>query len=83
MDIQDQIDLIQDQIDSIEGDKTYTHVQAIDSNEWTITHGLNKRPSISVYDSGGNTVQYQVDFESLNEVVLSFSGSISGTADFN
>lgn len=81
--LQDQIDAINLEIDLFQGDKNYSHLQALAALTWTITHGLNKRPAINVYDSDGNTVQFAVDFISLNQVVLYFSGPISGTADFN
>lgn len=83
IDLQDQIDDLQNQINNIEGDKTHTHTQALDSDTWTVDHNLNKRPSISVYDSGNNSVRYEVEFVSLNSVILRFSAPISGTADFN
>lgn len=81
--LQSQIDSLQTQVNNIEGDKNYTHTQALDSDEWVINHNLNKRPSISVYDSGNNSVRYEVEFVSLNSVILRFSDAISGTADFN
>ncbi|WP_296683983.1 hypothetical protein [Flavobacterium sp.] len=70
-------------VDSLNIDKTYIHNQGLSSNEWEITHGLNKYPSISIVDSGYNVVVGEVEYIDLNRVTLRFSASFSGKAYLN
>lgn len=69
--------------DSSSLDKNYVHVQNIASNEWNITHSLNKYPSVSIIDSGNNVVVGDVEYNSLDSVTLRFNASFSGKAYFN
>ena len=64
-------------------DKFFTHVQSTPSNEWTITHSLNKRPSVVVVDSADNVVIGEVEYINDNQVTLRFAGGFSGKAYFN
>jgi hypothetical protein len=64
-------------------DKNYVYSQNSASNQWNITHNLYKYPSVSVVDSGNNTVIGDVEYVSLNEVTIRFSASFSGKAFFN
>lgn len=65
------------------GDKTYVHKQVIASNTWEITHNLYKYPSVSVVDTGGNVVIGDVEYTSLNTLVIKFTAPFSGTAYLN
>ena len=65
------------------GDKTYIHKQVIASNTWEITHNLYKYPSVSVVDTGGNVVVGDVEYTSLNTLVIKFTAPFSGTAYLN
>lgn len=65
------------------GDKTYIHKQVIASNTWEITHNLYKYPSVSVVDTGGNAVIGDVEYTSLNTLVITFTAPFSGTAYLN
>ena len=65
------------------GDKTYIHKQVIASNTWEITHNLYKYPSVSVVDTGGNVVIGDVEYTSLNTLVIKFTAPFSGTAYLN
>lgn len=64
-------------------DQTYTHQQTVASAEWTIAHNLHKYPSVTVVDSAGSVVVGGVQYLSLNDVVITFSGPFSGTAYLN
>lgn len=64
-------------------DKNFVHVQGSAASQWSITHNLNKYPSVSVVDSGNNTVIGDVEYASLNSVTIRFSASFSGKAFFN
>lgn len=65
------------------GDKHYTHEQTTPSAEWTITHNLDKRPSVTVVDSGGNEWQTAVEHISNNQCVARFSAPFAGRAYLN
>lgn len=58
----------------------YHHTQAIDSNIWSIIHNLNKLPTVVTINSENEEVIGSVTFPSLNEVVITFSESITGQA---
>jgi hypothetical protein len=64
-------------------DKNYVHTQSSSSATWVVTHNLNKNASVTVVDSAGTVVIGQVDYDSLNQVTLTFSGAFSGKAYFN
>ena len=64
-------------------DKNYVHDQNVASATWVVTHNLEKNASVTVVDSAGTVVQGQVDYDSLNQVTLTFSGAFSGKAYFN
>ena len=65
------------------GDKTYEHVQSATSASWVVTHGLNKNPSVTVVDSAGTTVVGQVDYNTVDQVTITFKAAFSGKAYFN
>lgn len=62
---------------------TYTHTQGAPSSTWSITHGMNKYPSVTIVDSAGTTVDGSVDYPSLNTVTITFCGAFSGKAYLN
>lgn len=62
---------------------TYTHNQSSPASTWTITHNMNKYPSVTIVDSAGTTVDGSVDYTSLNAVTINFCGAFSGKAYFN
>lgn len=65
------------------GDKNYIHNQITAASTWIVTHNLNKYPSISIVDTGGNIVIGEVLYDSLNQVTLTFTAEFSGKAYFN
>ena len=64
-------------------DKNYEHDQASPSATWTITHNLNKYPSVSIVDSAGTLIITEVEYTSKNQVVVTFDASTSGKAYLN
>ena len=64
-------------------DKAYEYTQSTASDTWIINHNLNKYPSITVVDSGGNQVYGDVKYLNKNTVELKYSYPFSGTAFFN
>jgi hypothetical protein len=70
-------------IGASDGDKKYEHEQSSAASTWTIDHNLNKKPAVSVVDSLDNVIICEVEYTSLNRVVLRFDTSYSGKAYFN
>jgi len=64
-------------------DKAYTHTQSVSATVWVVTHGLDKYASVTVVDSAGTVVIGQVDYNSLNQITLTFKATFSGKAYFN
>ena len=64
-------------------DAAYTFIQMSPSATWHITHGLNKKPSVTVIDSAGSLVAGEVVYTDDNSLVVSFSGGFSGEAHCN
>jgi hypothetical protein len=75
--------LINDLLSNTTSDKHYAHTQGVASDTWSVTHSLNKYPSVTVVDSGGTTVVGDIQHVDLNNAVLSFSWPFSGAAYFN
>ena len=66
------------------GDKSFTHTQNAESNSWTINHGLNKKPSVTVTTAATDTVVIgEVTYTNNNTLVVSFEASFSGIAYLN
>ena len=68
---------------AVSGDKNYVFSQNVAANPWVINHGLNKYPSVSVVNSAVETVYGDVEYDSLNQVTITFNGPQTGKAFFN
>jgi len=62
---------------------TYEFEQAITSDTWTITHNLNKKPSVTVVDSANNVVEGAREYIDKNTVTIKFNGAFKGKAYLN
>jgi microcystin-dependent protein len=62
---------------------TYVHTQTPLAALWTVTHNLNRYPSVTVVDSGGSELLADLDYVSANEVTLGFGAATSGKAYLN
>jgi hypothetical protein len=67
----------------INSDWGYVHTQTSPSITWTITHNLNKYPSVTIVDSAGTVVEGDISYSNTNLVVVTFSSTFSGKAYFN
>jgi|TARA_B110000908_G_scaffold77449_1_gene93132 hypothetical protein len=65
------------------GDANYVHDQGTPSATWVIAHNLNKKCAVTVVDSANRVVVGEINYNSVNQVTLNFSGSFSGKAFFN
>lgn len=61
----------------------YIHDQGIASTTWTITHNLNRRPSITIVDSAGTVVQGKRFYVNENIVIVTFNSPFTGKAYLN
>jgi hypothetical protein len=59
---------------------SYTHNQATVATTWNITHNLNFRPNVTVFDSANTMVEGSVLHTSNTQLSVSFSAGISGSA---
>ena len=64
-------------------DKTFVFVKQVPASEWVIVHPLDKYPSITVVDSGGNVCVGNVEYVSKTEIICRFSAAFSGKAYLN
>ena len=64
-------------------DKHYVHTQSVAASVWTITHNLDKYPSVTVVDSGENVVVGDVQYIDRNSLTVAFNGAFSGKAYLN
>lgn len=69
--------------EDVTGDKHFVHLQGPASNLWTVTHNLNKKPSVTIIDSSGNMVVGKLVYVNLNVLTIQFISPISGEAICN
>jgi hypothetical protein len=67
----------------IKSDKNFVHIQVTDSATWTITHDLQKQPSVNVVDADGFTALVDINRISDNELQIISSIPFSGIAYLN
>jgi len=67
----------------IDQDRTHVHSQGSPSSTWTVTHSLNKKPSVTVVNSADVVVIGEIEYLDNNRVELTFSSAFSGKAYFN
>jgi hypothetical protein len=60
---------------------TYHHVQAVPATTWTVDHMLGRHPVVSVLDSADTQIEASVEHTTLDQLVLTLSYAVSGTAD--
>lgn len=65
------------------GDKHFTHTQVSASSSWTVTHNLDKFPSVTVIDSGNNKVIGDIHYIDQDTLTISFTAAFSGVAYLN
>lgn len=58
----------------------YYHVQMVPAASWSILHNLGRYAAVVVMNSAGEQVYGDVEYLSLDSVVVSFSAPFSGTA---
>jgi len=66
-----------------EKDLNYVHTQSTALAVWTITHDLEKKPSVRIEDLAGNDIVAEIDYIDLNTLKIIFAVPLSGTAYLN
>jgi hypothetical protein len=61
----------------------YYHTQITPQATWVINHPLKKRPSVTIATEDNITVFGEVEYPSLNQVIVRFSAGFSGSAFLN
>lgn len=69
--------------DAFDPQSTYEYDQATSAATWSITHNLNKFPSVTVVDSAGTAVEFKVTYINSNSLQLEFNSPFKGTAYLN
>lgn len=59
---------------------SYVHTQNNPSTVWTVNHGLGFYPQATVLEFGGANVEGEIEYQSANQLTLTFTVSIAGTA---
>lgn len=65
------------------GDIHYVFSQDIPSALWTITHNLNKKPSVTVVSSADIVMYGDITYLNTNKLTVTFSAPFSGKAYLN
>jgi hypothetical protein len=61
----------------------FVYDQVTASTMWTVVHGLNKRPAVSVVDTAGTVMTCSVQYFDDNTVLIQSTAPIAGQAYFN
>lgn len=77
------ISLLRYDVASTVSDKNFVYTQAAVSSTWVVNHNLNKFCSVSVVDTAGTTIYGGIEYNSLNQVTITFSAPFSGQAFCN
>lgn len=62
---------------------SHIHNQTVSASTWSITHNLNKYPSVSIVDSSNEEVIGEVEHINSNSLTVKFSAPFSGKAFVN
>jgi len=65
------------------GDTTYTHTQGVPSATWTVVHNLNKNPSITIVNTADEVVAGCAEYDSADQITLTFDAPFAGKAYLN
>ncbi len=66
-----------------DGPHTCVFQQQSAATSWTITHGLNRYPAVTILDSSGNEVEADVNYLSASSIRIDFAYPLSGQAFLN
>lgn len=58
----------------------YVHIQSTAASVWTIDHNMGFWPNVTVVSSGNDQIEGDVEYTTINQVVITFSGAFAGRA---
>jgi hypothetical protein len=64
-------------------DAHFVFSQEVVNRVWEIEHNLNKYPSVTIVDAGGNILYTEVEYIDKNNLEVRFEASTSGKAYMN
>ena len=67
----------------IEFAQSFRHIQSSNSTNWIVTHNLGFRPSVTIIDLDGDTVNGNIIYNTTNQLTLTFAQPIKGEAYLN
>lgn len=70
-------------VGTLNHDHSFIWDQGIAQSVWTIIHPLNRRPSVTIVDSGGTVVEGKKQFINDNTIIVTFNATFSGKAYLN
>jgi hypothetical protein len=59
---------------------SFSFTQAAPSSIWTIAHNLGFNPNVTAVDAALNTIEGDIQYNSINELTITFSAEVYGTA---
>jgi len=66
-----------------QADKTEIFTQVVEATQWSITHSLNKFPSVTVVDTAGTIVYGRIAYINSSVLTINFSIGFRGKAFLN
>lgn len=57
--------------------------QSVPTVSWTIIHNMGKNPSVTTIDNSGNSIEGNIQYDSVNQITIYFSQPVSGKAYLN
>lgn len=66
-----------------QGAETKIIEHQVSSSEWSITHNMNKYPSVTVVDSAGSVVIGEITYINSNQIDIKFNSEFSGKVYLN
>jgi hypothetical protein len=62
------------------GGSAFEHLQVVASNSWVLSHNLNRKVHVSIFDALGNLVFADVEHGDLNTTTITFAAPVTGSA---
>lgn len=59
---------------------SYVYIQDPPSDEWVITHSLNRFPKVTLISPDGEVIHAHIQYDSSNQVTVRFSEPVAGQA---
>lgn len=77
------ISLLQYDAANASGDKNFVFTQNVAASTWVINHNLGKYASVTIVDSAGTKVNGEIEYNSINQVTVTFRSPFTGEAYLN